>query len=92
MDTYAKMVEKIIIAQEEIIGPVALEQAGKVSGLTVDWQKREIKFEGSKKDIIEKLVEKYKSLFGPASVEMCKDAVRAIASNMKTDELPESLR
>jgi hypothetical protein len=92
MDTYAKMVEKIIVAQQEIIGPVALEQAEKVAGLKVDWQKREFKFEGSKKEIVEKLIEKYKALFGPASVEMCRDAVRSIASDMKADELPSSLK
>lgn len=32
---FAQMVEKIIREQEGIIGPIALEQARKVSGLTI---------------------------------------------------------
>lgn len=92
MDIYAQMADKIIRVQEGIIGPVALEQAGKVSGLKVDWQKHDIQFDGSKKDILGKLIEQYKSLFGQASVEICKDAVRGIASEMKPDALPASLK
>ncbi len=90
MDLYAQMAEKIIKAQEGIIGPVAVEQAGKVSGLKVDWTKRDIQFSGSKKDVLEKLVEQYKTLFGQASVEMCKDAFRSL-SVPKTD-LPSLLQ
>ncbi len=90
MDLYAQMAEKIIKAQEGIIGPVAVEQAGKVSGLKVDWTKRDIQFSGSKKDVLEKLVEQYKTLFGQASVEMCKDAIRSL-SVPKTD-LPSLLQ
>lgn len=92
MDIYAQMADKIIRVQEGIIGPVALEQAGKVAGLHIDWQKHDIQFEGSKKDIIEKLIEQYKSLFGQASVEMCRDAVRGIISQVPPGGLPSLLQ
>ena len=92
MDIYGQVVEKIIIEQEKIIGPIALEQARKVPGLTVDLQKHDIQFQGRGKDILEKLVEQYRILFGQASVEICKDAVRGISSEMKPDALPASLK
>jgi hypothetical protein len=92
MDVYSQIVEKIIIAQEGIIGPIALEQAGKVPGLQVDLSKHDIRFEGQQKEILGKLVEQYRNLFGQASVEMCKDAIKGIASEMKADELPVSLK
>ena len=44
MDVFGQIVEKIIKEQESIIGPVALEQARKVEGLNVDWEKHVISF------------------------------------------------
>ncbi len=92
MDIYAQMAEKIIEMQEGIIGPIALEQAKKVQGLKIDWTKHDVELTGSKKDVLEKLVEQYKSLFGQTSVEMCKDAVRTIKSKISADELPPLLK
>lgn len=92
MDIHSKMVEKIIQEQEKIIGPVALEQAKKVPGLSVDWPKHIITFSGNKKEIIEKLVGQYKSLFGPASVETCKDAVKGMLSDVPKDQVPALLQ
>ena len=91
MDIFGKVAEKIIKEQEAVIGPVAVEQAGKVPGLKVDWQKHEIAFDGNKKDILEKLVEQYKGLFGQASVEVCKDAVKGIISQVPKDQVPTLL-
>ena len=92
MDIFGKIVEKIIREQEHIIGPVALDQARKVHGLKVDLQKHEIIFEGNQKDIVEQLVEQYRELFGRASVEVCKDAVRGIISQVPKDQLPPLLQ
>ena len=52
MDIFAKIAEKIIREQEGIIGPVALEQAGKVPGLTLNWPKHEVVLVGDKKEIV----------------------------------------
>lgn len=92
MDIFAQLVEKIIEEQEHIIGPIALEQAGKVQGLKVDWQKYVIQFSGNKSDIVEKLVEQYKGLFGQASVEACKEAVRNVIEKVPQNEVPSLLR
>lgn len=92
MDIYAQIVEKIIKVQEGIIGPIALEQARKVPGLKVDLANHDVKFEGKQKEILDKLVAQYKSLFGQTSVEMCRDAIKGIVSEMKRDELPVSLQ
>ena len=92
MDIFGKIVERIIKEQEEIIGPVALEQARKVAGLKVNWEKREIVIEGDRKNILEKLVAQYERLFGPASVEVCRDAVKGIISEAPADQVPALLR
>lgn len=92
MDIFARIAEKIIREQEGIIGPVALEQARKVHGLKIDWPKHVIVLEGNKKEIIEKLVEQYEYLFGQASVEVCKDAVKDLLPKMPQDQRPQFLQ
>lgn len=88
MDILEQAAEKIIEEQEKIIGPIALEQAKKVPGLSVDLQKHEVKIDGNKKDILQKLVEQYQHLFGQASVEVCKDAARDFVKKMPPGEVP----
>lgn len=90
MDVFAQMAEKIIKEQESIIGPVALEQAKKVPGLKVDWQKHEVKLEGDEKAIIENLVKQYQHLFGQTSVEVCKSAIKNL--QVPPNNLPALLR
>lgn len=92
MDIFSQMAEKIIKEQEGVIGPVALEQAKKVSGLSVDWTKHDIKISGNKTAVLEHLVEQYKHLFGQASVEVCKDAVRGILSKIPKEQVPALLQ
>lgn len=92
MDIFAQLTEKIIKEQESVIGPIALEQAQKVKGLKIDWKSRDIAFEGNKTDIVENLIEQYKKLFGQASVEMCKDAVKSIISEVPSSEVPSLLK
>lgn len=92
MDIFAQMTENIIKEQEGIIGPVALEQAKKVRGLTVDLSKHEIAFSGDKTEILEHLVEKYKEVFGQASVEVCKDAVKGILAKLPNEQVPALLK
>lgn len=92
MEIFTQLVAKIIEEQERIIGPIALEQARKVSGLSIDWKKKEIEFIGNKTDIIEKLVEQYKGLFGQASVEVCKEAVKHIIEEVPPDQIPVLLQ
>lgn len=90
MDIFAQMAVKIIREQESIIGPVALEQARKVPGLKVDWQKHEVVLGGDEKAIIDSLVKQYEALFGQTSIEVCKDAIKGLS--VPADSLPALLK
>lgn len=92
MDILAQIAQKIIQEQEKIIGPIALEQAKKVEGLSVDWDKHEVKLAGDEKTILENLVKKYQSLFGRASVEVCKEAIGSISDKISPNNLPDILK
>ena len=88
----SQIVNKIIKDQELIIGPLAWEQAKKVTGLTIDIAKHEVAIEGDTKDVLEKLVAQYEKLFGQASREVCRDAVRPFLSQVPAEEIPAVLK
>jgi len=92
MDPFAQAVIEIVQGQADIIGPLALELARKVPGLTINWDTKEIAFTGDKTQILGKLVDKYKALFGQISVNVCKESVRKVSSVIPLDQLPGSLR
>lgn len=91
MDIYTRLVEKIIKEQETIIGPVAWEQAAKVSGIIIDPQTQQITLSGDKKDLLEKLVRQYEGLFGRTSIEVCKEATRDLVATAPKDQIPQIL-
>ncbi len=90
-DIFSQAVEKIVRGQQNIIGPLALEQAGQVSGLSVDLKLHQVSFSGDKAQIIDKLVEQYKKLFGQTSVQVCRDAVHPLLSRWPEGQLPKTL-
>jgi len=92
MDILARITQKIIQEQEKIIGPIALEQAMQVEGLSVNSGNHEIRLEGDERTILENLVKKYESLFGLASLEVCKEAVKSINDKTSLNELPDILK
>lgn len=92
MDTILQIPIRIIKEQELVIGPLAWDEARKVSGLTVDQAHESVSLSGDKKDIINRLVARYERIFGKASHAVCHDAVRDLVAQMKSDEVPESLR
>jgi hypothetical protein len=92
MDIFAQLAQSIIKEQESIIGPVALEQAQKVSGLKIDQQTSAVVVEGNKSAVIEQLIEKYRDLFGLASVEVCRDAVKGLLPKIPKEQLPPLLQ
>jgi hypothetical protein len=91
-DLYQQIVERIISEQENIIGPIALEQAVRVKGLKVNWAKHEISFKGKESDIIEELIEQYRDFFGQVSVEVCRHAVKKLVSQLPPDQQPALLK
>lgn len=92
MDVYGQMVVKIIQAQEAIIGPVAVEQAGRVNGLKLDWEKKEATVSGDEEAVVDNLVDVFKELFGQISVEVSKEAAASLTKQLDADEVPEALK
>jgi hypothetical protein len=82
---------RIIREQELVIGPLAWDEAKKVSGLSVDRESNSAFFSEDRKEVINRLVGQYEKLFGRASHEVCRDAVQDITSQMSPEEVPSSL-
>ena len=91
-NVYSQIVEKIISEQENIIGPIAVEQAGRVKGLKVNWSKHEISFNGNETEIIENLIEQYRDFFGQVSVEVCRHAAKKFIAQLPVEMQPALLK
>ena len=89
---FPQIVLRIIKEQESVIGPLAWDEAAKVTGLTLDQSHTVASFAGDEKDVINRLVEQYRRLFGKASHEVCKEAVQDIIAEMLPEEIPASLK
>lgn len=88
-EKYNNVAYQIIKQQELVIGPVAWEEAKKVSGLSIKGSNVQIK--GDVKKVLEALVNQYATLFGRASIEVCKDAVKGMVANLNNKDLPAIL-
>ena len=83
----------IIKGQEFVIGPLAWKIAQKVQGLVVDLENKQVSITTpDPKVTIDHLVAQYERLFGAASHEVCKSAVRMLIIEMSTADVPSSLR
>jgi hypothetical protein len=91
-DAYESMVLEIIKSQENIIGPIAIERAGMVDGMNLDFKQSIVTFSKDPIGVLDSLVEQYRQLFGQISVEVCKEAAQHVAGNLTADQLPRSLR
>lgn len=90
MTTPDTIAVKIIKEQELIIGPIAWIEARKVKGLQI--REDEVRILGKTKPVLEALVSRYARLFGDASIQVCKDAVRPFIGKFSKTELPASLQ
>lgn len=90
-DIYPRLVIAILKGQEEIIGPIAWQQASSVPGLQVVSQSDVTVSGADKAQIIENLVARFGDFFGQAAVEICKEAAHKV-SGITIDDLPPSLR
>jgi hypothetical protein len=79
---YELLAGAIVKYQESIVGQLAWKLAGQAKGVMVAGDKVTVK-EG--KESLENLVQQYEGLFGRASVEVCKDAIRPLLPKMKVD-------
>lgn len=89
ISSYLPLVVAIIKHQEAIIGPLAVTEAGKVEGLT--FADGKVSILGDGREVLERLVLQYENIFGQASIEACKDAVRPWLPQMADLELPQVL-
>lgn len=89
METYATLVKAIVKHQESVVGPLAWSEAQKVSGIKISDKNVAVSGDGEK--VLGNLVRQYEHLFGRASVEACKDAVRPYLPKMKDIKLPSNL-
>ncbi len=92
MDPFTEAAKQIISQQEVIMGPLAVEQADKVPGFTIDRASREVTIEGDKTSALQRLVEQYRLLFGQTAVEVCRQAAKDILSQLPASQVPELLR
>ncbi len=91
MDPYVEAVSRIIKEQQSIIGPVAVDQANKVTGLSVGTGD-DVQISGNKKQVLEGLVNQYAKLFGKASIEVCKEAIEPVYDKIPVGDLPDILK
>ncbi|CAN5752738.1 hypothetical protein BH11PAT2_BH11PAT2_01820 [soil metagenome] len=93
MTTLDQIAGRIIKEQALVIGPLAWTEAGKVEGLHIlDQKKGEVELQNSDpKESVNQLVARYERLFGRASREACRDAVKAILAELSPGDVPSSL-
>lgn len=91
MNIYLELARSIIKAQENVVGPLALEQAKRVSGVKVGNTSQDVVLEGDEKDAVNRLVKQYEGLFGKVSLEVCKRAALPITSSTEKNLIPPLL-
>lgn len=91
MDPVAQAASKIIKEQQAIIGPVALDQAKKVTGFAIT-SADDVKITGNKKEALGNLVKQFEKLFGQASVQVCKDAFAPFSEKIAQTDIPDILK
>jgi hypothetical protein len=91
MEVYAEIVERIIRQQETIIGPVAVEQAAHIPNLELDWENHKVTVKADGANVVDRLVEQYKELFGKISVEVCREAAEPLMKKLPEGKLPKTL-
>ena len=89
---YTEICTEIIKAQGRIMGAdMALEEAQGVEGLSVEPQTLHCTVTGDGSKVINDLIQKYKSYFGYAAVEVCREAASRLLPNLSTEQTPALL-
>ena len=90
-DLYEKAILTITKEQEKIVGKVlAIQMTALVDNLSVKNNKVEIK--GDPKIVLKDLVDQYASLFGKASIEVSKEAIKKLGHQFDKNDIPENLK
>lgn len=91
-DIYSQIILKIISEQQLVIGPVALEEAGRVGSIKINPNLSQVEITGDGKKALAELIGQYEKLFGQASVEVCKQAAKGLIAQLPSSEIPDVLR
>lgn len=91
-NTLIKVVKAIVAEQKTIIGPLAIDQANKVSGIHITQDLGKIEVSGESNQILSNLVAQYEKLFGKASIEACKEALKEMTPQFPSKDLPQILQ
>jgi len=86
-----ELAKRIIEEQEAVIGPLAWREAKKVKGLEVVGDRKVI-LRGASREVLGDLVAQYEDLFGPASREVCREAVKSLLPTVSLSDVPDVLR
>jgi hypothetical protein len=91
---YQQAIVVITKEQEKIIGKNLAKQLIRgVSDLEFDQNGNpELTGNADPKEVLSELVDQYATLFGRASIEVSKEAVKNLDETFSSDELPENLR
>jgi hypothetical protein len=87
---YSTIATHILRGQFSVVGPLAVDQAKLVSGIAIDTANN-VKITGNGKEVLANLVKQFETLFGNASVEVCKDAIKESSTAISPKDLPEIL-
>ena len=91
---YTILAKAIIEQQEYVVGSLAWIEAKKVKGLTISDHTVKVDGEvkGKGKETVELLIKQYENLFGGASVEVCRGAVKNLIVDMEKSKVPDILQ
>ena len=87
----SQLAERIIKEQEIVLGPLAWREAKKIKGLTVNGDGH-VKLSGQGKKVVADLVKQYEKLFGPVSLDVCKEAAKSLLPDLSPEDVPEILK
>lgn len=89
---YNKIASNIIKEQENIMGPVAISEASKVSGITIASDGVNVSEDVDGMVVLDNLVKQYEDLFGPTAVDVCRRATKVILADIPSAKIPDSLK
>lgn len=91
LDLYEKAILTITKEQEKIVGKtLSIQMTTLVDNLSVKNNKVEIK--GDPKVVLKDLVDQYATLFGKASIEVSKEAIKKLRHELESSDIPENLK
>ena len=90
-DVYLNMATKIIKSQAQVVGPLAWSEANKLKNISIKDETVALTGKDSKQ-VLDQLVGQYETLFGQASVEVCREAVKTVTHDMDEADVPSRLK